>query len=425
MVPRCGRAPYNRGAGPWVPARSVRFLGGLHLPAFAYTGAAMAKAPVSSVAFRTIVAIAAIFIIVAGMQAAEDVVLPTLLAVLLSIISAPVVLWLERRRVPAWIAVLVVVIAVMAILAVFGTVLAASVGDFSRAVPHYKARLSGIIGSVDAWIANAGIDASLDRLTRIEPGAAMDTIGATLNGLLSALTNTALVVLTMVFILLEVAEMPRKLRAALNDPARALGRARRMVIEVQRYLVIKTMISALTGVIVGGWTAILGVDFPLLWGTLGFLLNFIPNVGSILAAIPPMLVALIQIGPGHMVLVAVGYVVVNMLLGNILEPQWMGRKLGLSPLVVFLSLLFWGWLWGSVGMLLSVPLTMVFKISFEQSEDLKWIAILLSAAPDVEDQRVRAERSSTNLPRGAARGGASSGESMATATAAPVDEISD
>jgi predicted PurR-regulated permease PerM len=349
----------------------------------------MAQSPASSVAFRTITALAALVVVIAGMWAAEEVILPVLFAVLLSIVSAPMVLWLERRRIPAWIAVLLVVLLVMGILAVFGTVLAASVGEFSQAIPRYKARLDVSLETVNTWISSLGYELSYDQLAKIEPGTWMDTLGATLSGLIDALTNTALVVLTMIFILLEIAEMPRKLRAAFHDPGRALGRARRMVIEVQRYLVIKTLISAITGVLVGVWTWVLGVDFPLLWGFVGFALNYIPNVGSIIAAAPPMAVALVQLGPGHMILVGAGYTVVNMLLGNLLEPQWMGRQLGLSPLVVFLSLLFWGGLWGSVGMLLSVPLTMVIKISFEQSDDFRWIAILLSGAPDIEDQRFR------------------------------------
>ncbi len=354
----------------------------------AYTPARMAK-PAYHVALRTIVAMAALVIVVFGLSAAQEVILPVLFAVLLSIVSAPMVRWLECRGLPSWSAVLLVVVLVMGVIAGFGTVLATSVSEFSAAVPRYKIRFDEGIVALESWIREMGLELSLDQLVEIEPSTWMGTLGSTLNSLIDALTNTALVVLTMVFMLLEVAEMPRKLRAAFDDPARALGGFRRMVVQVQRYLVIKTLISALTGILVGTWTAILGVDFPLLWGFLGFLLNYIPNVGSIIAAAPPMLVALFQLGPGHMVLVGGGYMLVNTLLGNLLEPQWMGRRLGLSPLVVFLSLLFWGGLWGTVGMLLSVPLTMVLKISFEQSADLRWIAILLSGAPDLEEQRTQ------------------------------------
>ncbi len=130
--------------------------------------------------------------------------------------------------------------------------------------------------------------------------------------------------------------------------------------------------------------AIIGVDFPLLWGMLAFLLNYIPTFGSILAAIPPVLLAMVQLGPGHAIAALAVFVMLNVLLGNFVEPYFMGRRLGLSTLVVFLSLVFWGWVWGPVGMLLSVPLTMIVKIMLENTEDLSWIAVLLGAGPKHE-----------------------------------------
>ncbi|MEZ4454151.1 MAG: AI-2E family transporter, partial [Nannocystaceae bacterium] len=337
-------------------------------------------------AFQTLVAAAALVILVAGLQAAGEMVLPFLFAVLLAVISAPVVLWLERRRVPGWLAVVIVVFLVMGVLAIFGAVLAASVGEFSRAAPRYRERLDTSFAAAAAWLSSFDVELSL---RHIEPGSWMDAIGTTLNGLLVALTNMALVILTMVFILLEITELPRKVQITARDPEAALGRVRRMSLEIQRYLVIKTLLSAATGLVLGIWTWALGIDFPLLWGVSAFLLNFVPNIGSIIAAVPPILVALVQRGSLYALLVAVGFVAVNMVIGNIIEPQWMGRRLGLSPLVVFLSLLFWGFVWGPVGMLLSVPLTMAIKISFEQSEEHRWIAVFLSGAPDLEEQRVR------------------------------------
>jgi predicted PurR-regulated permease PerM len=142
----------------------------------------------------------------------------------------------------------------------------------------------------------------------------------------------------------------------------------------------------LTGTLIGVWLWILGVDFPLMWGIVAFLLNYVPNVGSIVAAIPGILIAIVQpdLGVGTVVLVAAGYFAVNMAIGNLLEPQWMGRRLGLSPLVVFLSLVFWGFVWGPVGMLLSVPLTMVVKIAFEQWDETHWLVVLLGPAPKPE-----------------------------------------
>ncbi len=147
-----------------------------------------------------------------------------------------------------------------------------------------------------------------------------------------------------------------------------------------------------TGLLVGLWTAILGLDFAVVWGLLAFLLNYIPSIGSIVAAIPAVLLGLIQGGLGYAILIAVGYVVTNIGIGNFVEPWLMGRTLGLSTLVVFLSLVFWGWMWGSIGMLLSVPLTMIIKILFENTDDLQWIAIML-------DNRRRAEKRLEEPPK--------------------------
>jgi predicted PurR-regulated permease PerM len=140
---------------------------------------------------------------------------------------------------------------------------------------------------------------------------------------------------------------------------------------------LKTIFSLATGVAIWIWLAIIGVDFALLWGLVAFLLNYVPSIGSIIAAIPAILLALIQLGVGPAVLAGLGYVVVNVVFGSILEPRFMGRGLGLSTLVVFLSLVFWGWILGPVGMVLSVPLTMIVKIAMESNEDTRWIAVML------------------------------------------------
>jgi predicted PurR-regulated permease PerM len=143
--------------------------------------------------------------------------------------------------------------------------------------------------------------------------------------------------------------------------------------------VIKTLTSLATGIAITIWMLILGVDYPLLWGFLAFMLNYIPTIGSIIAAIPTALLALVQLGSGYMVLVLIGYLVVNITIGNFIEPKVMGRGLGLSTLVVFLSLVFWGYILGPVGMLLAVPLTMILKIALGSSEETSWIATMLGS----------------------------------------------
>jgi predicted PurR-regulated permease PerM len=205
----------------------------------------------------------------------------------------------------------------------------------------------------------------------------MKMVAKVFSGLGGVLTNAFLILFSVVFILLEASDFPDKVRRALGSKTLALDHFQSFSDSVQRYLLIKTLVSIGTGIVVGIALALLGVDYAILWAVIAFLLNFIPNIGSIIAAVPPMLIALIQLGPMSSMLVAVLYVVTNMLFGNVIEPRYMGRSLGLSTLVVFVSLVFWGWIFGPVGMLLSIPLTMVVKIALENSDRNRWLAVLL------------------------------------------------
>ena len=213
----------------------------------------------------------------------------------------------------------------------------------------------------------------------------MDLVGTTLRGVASLATDLLLVITTMVFLLLEVAGFAPKLRAAFGNRVQPLWRYARIRLEVQQYLMMKTLVSLVMGILSGIGVAIIGLDFPVLWGLTAFLFNYIPNIGPILAAIPALMLSLVQLGLPSTLLIAALFLFLHLVLGNILEPQLFGRRLGLSPLVVWLSLIFWGWVWGPIGMLLSVPLTVIARIVFENSRELRWVAALLSAEP-LEDE---------------------------------------
>ncbi|MEJ2034102.1 MAG: AI-2E family transporter, partial [Deltaproteobacteria bacterium] len=189
--------------------------------------------------------------------------------------------------------------------------------------------------------------------------------------------------------LLEASSFPAKLRASRHDPQAALAGYEQVVRDINDYMKIKTWISLATGIFIAIWLAILGVDYPLLWGVLAFLLNYVPNIGSIIAAVPAVLLALVQLGTTSALLAAAGYLAVNMVVGNVVEPRFMGRGLGLSTLVVFLSLVFWGWVWGPIGMLLSVPLTMMIKIALASNEETRRFAILLGSEEPLEPTQPR------------------------------------
>lgn len=326
---------------------------------------------------RWIIGVAGFVIIVAGMRAAAPLLVPLLVAVFLSMVVLPLVTELQRRKVPSWVAVLLTVLLVLIAMAGPGLVVQSTAVQFVEAAPRYQERFTQMMASARERLAEYGIETG-EIGAALDPNLILDVVGFTVTGVAALLSSLVLVLLLMAFILLEAASFTRKLRRA---RALAEGQPDYLSVvpgEVFRYLWIKTIISLGTGVLISVWVAVLGVDFAILWGFLAFLLNYIPNFGSILAAIPPVLLALIQLGPGWALLVALGFLAVNLVMGNILEPMWMGRRLGLSPLVVLLSLVFWGWVWGPVGMLLSVPLTMVVKIVMENTAQLRWVALLLA-----------------------------------------------
>jgi predicted PurR-regulated permease PerM len=151
----------------------------------------------------------------------------------------------------------------------------------------------------------------------------------------------------------------------------------KFIYDIQHYMNIKTAISLTVGILLGVWLFILGVDFPILWGFLVFLLRYVPNVGAIIAAVPAVVLAFIEFGIGRAAQVAIGYLAVEFVLGNVVEPMLMGRKLGLSTLVVIISLIFWGSLLGIVGVFLCIPLTMTLKFVCENNKNTRWIAVLL------------------------------------------------
>jgi AI-2 transport protein TqsA len=318
------------------------------------------------------------------MRAAAPIILPFAIAIFLAILSLPLLRTLRRIRMPIPLAVGVVVLANMALLGFLGLIVSRSFGEFVVALPRYMIELQHLVDRATAGLQQRGVVAA-DWVARdlVNTAAVMDIVATTLRSIATVLSNAFLVLIILTFVLAEVSGFPSKLRAALGRADVDLGRFARITHEVQHFLGIKTLTSLATGTLVGFWTAAMGVDFPVLWGLLAFLLNYIPAVGSILAAIPAIIIALIQLGLSRAAVVALGYLSINIVIGNLIEPNLMGRRLGLSPLVVVASLIFWGWVLGPIGMFLSVPLTVIVKITLENTEDLRWLAILLDSPREV------------------------------------------
>ena len=329
---------------------------------------------------RTLVSIAAFVIIIAGINLAQSVVVLFLVAVFLALLGTPPVIWLKEKRVPSGIAVLIVMAVMIIVIVLIGAQIGSSFSSFSDELPLLQTRIREQVLQLSVVLSHKGIVLTNKFLLEyINPAAVMKLTANLLTGLGSVLSDLVLILLTVTFILLEVSSFPIKLRAVLGDPKQVFPQFTKFAYDMKRYMVIKTLINLLAGILIALWMYILGVQFPILWGFVAFLLHYIPNIGAAIAAIPAMLMALVQLGMGSVLLVAIGYIVLGFIIGNVIEPRLMGRKLGLSTLVVFLSLIFWGGLLGLIGAILCIPLTMTLKFAFESSESTKWIAVLLGS----------------------------------------------
>jgi AI-2 transport protein TqsA len=334
---------------------------------------------------RLLVVAASIVIIIYGISQAQSVVALFLVSVFLALIGTPPVLWLERKHVPSFAAVMMIIAVMIALLLVIGAVIGSSLNTFSEVLPFYQARMHEQVLALKAMLATKHVIVTEKVLADyLNPGSVISLIAGFFAGMGSVLSGIMLVLLTVTFILLEASSFPIKLRSVLGDPQRNFPQVTKFVNDIRRYMIIKTIISLMAGTIIGLWLYFLGVDFPILWGFVAFLLHYIPNLGQILAAIPAVLLALLQLGPGPAALTAAGYLVVGFTLGNIVEPRLMGRQLGLSTLVVFLSLMLWGGLLGPIGVILCVPITMSLKFAFESNESTRWIAVLLGSEKSPE-----------------------------------------
>lgn len=338
---------------------------------------------------------ACVVVILAGLRLASELLVPLAFSAFLAILSTPLVAWLRRRGVPVFAAVSLVVLVVLAVLSGMAGLVGGSLNSLVAAAPRYEERVDALLSSSTAWLEGHGIEISYSQVRHlVDPSAAIGLVGGTVTQLASMLSDTLLVILTVVFMLFEATVLPDKIRTAIGNPGADLRRYAKIITEINQYIVIKTYVSLAAGLVAWLMLWLLGIDFALLWGCLTFVLHFVPNIGAIVAAVPPVLLALVQFGLARATIAMIGFVAIGTVIGNIVEPRVMGRRLGLSTLVVFLSLLFWGWLWGPVGMLLSVPLTMILKILLENSPEWRWIAVLM----DGDTPAARGEAARATLP---------------------------
>ncbi len=342
---------------------------------------------------------AAVVVVCAGLKLAAPLLVPFLLAGFIATATMPLVFWLRKRGAHCVLAVLMGLLVDLLVVASLAALAGGSVAAFTARLPVYDERLAALVGDLGSWLTARGLRISSETFDAIaDPSWLMGLVGSLLQSLAGVVSRIVLVLLIVGFMLFEATGLEEKLKRVLKRPSN-LRRMKIAAHEVNRYVLVKTGTSVLTGVLAGVWCMIWDVDFPVLWGLLAFVLNYIPTVGSFVAAIPPVLLALVLHGPGVAIGMAVGYTVFNLFIASVLDPRLMGKAVGLSPLVVFLSMVFWGFIFGPMGALLSAPLTMMVKHFVAQTEDLRWIAGLLG--PLEEDRKKRYRRLSMAPPRAA------------------------
>lgn len=340
---------------------------------------------------------ASVVVIVAGLKAASSLFVPFLLAGFIGLLCAPALFWLRDRGLPNPIALIVVLLGLFGIGAVFGGLMSTSINEFTRLLPSYQERFGSVVVSVTDTLGQYGIDfgANPEEANPFDPQAALGIVGGLAGNLGSLLNNAFLIFLAVCFILLEASSFPRKVADAFGNSPEIESRMTEIGQAIRRYLGIKTLTSMLTGLLAYSALMLLGVQFAPLWGLIAFLLNFVPAIGSIMAAIPAVALAVVDNGFQTAGLTALSYISINIAVGNFLEPRVMGDGMGLSPLIVVSSLVFWGWVLGPVGMVLAVPLTVILRITLGSQPQTEWVAVLLGPAFPIPSFGKRARRERT------------------------------
>ena len=344
-------------------------------------------------ATRILVTAAAVVILVAGLKLAQDFFIPVLLAAFIATVSFPITSSLRKRKVPRPIAVLLTVLVDFGFLTGIVVIVIALMGDLDakwqdKYFPAMNEKIEEVSQSAVVVLEKWNVSDAEEKVRQYATIQIPQQIGESVNPfdvgkdvavrVASFLGSTLLILILTVFMLSEARMFGRRVNAILDANGPNLDRIMSATADIQRYLAMKTVVSLVTGVLAGFLCWAAGLDFFILWGIVAFAFNFIPVLGSIIAGVPPFILAYLVDGGPSALAVGVGYVSINVFLGNFLEPMLMGRRFGLSTLVVIVSVLFWGFVWGPVGMFLAVPLTMVLKVMLDNSEELRWMAVAIT-----------------------------------------------
>jgi len=325
------------------------------------------------------VRVAAFGVFLVVLHLGQPIVIPILLATLIAI-SLSKILDLTEKGLPYWAAVSLACLAAVGVVGTLGFLTTRAATDFAMAFSQYRGDFERLQFESASWLWGLGLGIPATAVEQVDPSELVR--GLTVPGLtlaLSVVSAGSLVLLITVFLVVESGSIGRKLKGTDRLGRLDVQALRSAARDVQRYLLIKTVTSAATGFLVAGLTSVVGLGHSLLFGLIAFILNYIPSIGSILAAIPAVALCLLTLGWLPSFELAAGYFLINLLIGIVIEPRWAGQATDLSPSVVVLSMVFWGFVLGPIGALLSVPLTIIVRMTAAQSTEWSWLAMLLSS----------------------------------------------
>jgi len=348
---------------------------------------------IGSIEVSPVIKVAGLIIIIAGIIYAKKIINPFILALFISIICAQPISWLVKKRIPRWFALIIVLLSLIILFSGFSILIGRTVSSFSSNLSKYESTLTTISNSTIQYLNEKGISIPKDQVSDlIQPGKILEFTAKAVNELFKMAGTTFLIFLIILFMLMEFGSFSVKAKAILSGTDESNSYFSTITQNIRHYLGIKTLVCLAIGILIYIALLIIGVDYPLLWALIAGLLNYIPNIGSLIAAIPAVLFALVELGSGGALWTLGSFMLIHNVIGNFIEPRIMGKGLGLSTLVVFLSLLFWGFILGPVGMFLSVPITMTIKIILEHNEKTQWVAILLGTPAEAKIHLQHKER---------------------------------
>lgn len=322
--------------------------------------------------------LAYLIIIITGLKVGSDIIVPFLMAFFWFILFLPLVNKFRLWGVPDFLSSIIVLTFTLIILTVIGTFLVSSGQDLIANLPSYQEKYHELLPKVTAFFEGFGISLGKSQIINLfDPIKIIDYAALFFKNMGGVMTDGFLTLLIVLFLFLESSLISKKILYLLPKEE-SQKRITLFLNNINTYFIIKTIMSGMTGLLVWGLLAYFKLDYALLFGLLAFFLNYIPSIGSMIAALPALLLALIQLPLLDIAFIAIGYIIINNLIGNFIEPKITGKGVGLSAFIVFISMIVWGWILGPVGMFLSIPLTIVIKIACDNNEEWQWVSVLLS-----------------------------------------------